>query len=68
MNIWLIIVLSIIIISFSLEILVSKLNLGALTPELPKEFKDYIKYIEDEVKVPITVVSVGPNRDETILK
>ncbi len=39
MNIWLIVVLSIIIISFCLEIIVSNLNLRALTPELPKEFE-----------------------------
>lgn len=36
--------------------------------KLPIELKDYLKYIESEVKVPITVISVGPNRSETILK
>lgn len=36
--------------------------------ELPSEFKEYIKYIESEVNVPIKVISVGPNRSETILK
>jgi adenylosuccinate synthase len=36
--------------------------------ELPSEFKEYLKYIEDEVNVPIKVISVGPNRNETILK
>ena len=35
---------------------------------LPAEFKNYLSYIEDEVKVPIKVVSVGPNRKETILR
>ncbi|MCG8410641.1 MAG: adenylosuccinate synthase [Bacteroidales bacterium] len=35
--------------------------------ELPIEFKDYIKYIESQVNVPIKVISVGPDRDETIL-
>lgn len=35
--------------------------------EFPQELKDYIKFIEDEVGVPITIISVGPNRDETIL-
>ena len=40
MNIWLIIVLSIIILSFILEFIVSKLNLRALSPDLPKEFED----------------------------
>ena len=35
--------------------------------KLPKEFTDYLKYIENEVNVPIKVISVGPNRDETII-
>jgi adenylosuccinate synthase len=35
--------------------------------ELPIEFTDYLKYIENEVNVPIKVISVGPNRDETIM-
>ncbi len=34
---------------------------------LPTEFTDYLKYIEKEVNVPIKVISVGPNRDETII-
>ncbi|MDX9696057.1 MAG: adenylosuccinate synthase [Bacteroidales bacterium] len=36
--------------------------------ELPKEFIDYLKYIEAEVKVPITIISVGPDRKQTIIK
>ncbi|RZJ69609.1 adenylosuccinate synthase [Flavobacterium sp.] len=35
---------------------------------LPQEFKDYIAFIEKEVEVPITVVSVGPDRKQTIWK
>lgn len=35
--------------------------------KLPKEFTDYIRYIEVEVGVPIKVISVGPNRNETII-
>ncbi len=35
---------------------------------LPQEFKDYLLYIEEEVKVPIKLVSVGPNRDQTIFR
>jgi len=35
---------------------------------LPQEFKDYLLYIENEVKVPIKLVSVGPNRDQTIFR
>lgn len=36
--------------------------------ELPKELKDYIAFIEKEVEVPITIVSVGPDRKQTITK
>ncbi len=36
--------------------------------ELPKELKDYIAFIEKEVEVPITIVSVGPDRKQTIAK
>ena len=35
---------------------------------LPKELKEYIKFIEDELHVPIKIVSVGPDRKETILR
>ncbi|HAN19709.1 MAG: adenylosuccinate synthase [Bacteroidetes bacterium GWC2_33_15] len=36
--------------------------------ELPEEFINYLKYIETEVKVPITIISVGPDREQTIYK
>lgn len=36
--------------------------------ELPKELLEYIKYIEDFVEVPIKIVSVGPDRKQTILR
>jgi adenylosuccinate synthase len=35
---------------------------------LPQALKDYIKFIEDELDVPIKIVSVGPDRKETILR
>jgi adenylosuccinate synthase len=35
--------------------------------DFPAEFKSYIRFIEDETNVPITIVSVGPNRNQTIL-
>lgn len=35
---------------------------------LPKELIDYIKFIEDFVKVPVKIVSVGPDRKQTILR
>ncbi len=36
--------------------------------ELPQELKDYITFIEEETGIPVGVVSVGPNRDETIIR
>ena len=33
---------------------------------LPKEMKDYISFIEKETKVPADIVSIGPERNETI--
>lgn len=35
---------------------------------IPDELKDYIKFIEGETGVPITIVSVGPDRTQTILR
>jgi len=36
--------------------------------DLPKELNEYIAFIEKETGVPITVVSVGPDRKQTIVK
>ena len=36
--------------------------------KLPLEFLDYIKFIEDKVEVPITIISVGPDRNQTIFR
>lgn len=36
--------------------------------EFPQEFKDYIKYLENELNVPISIVSVGPDREQTIIR
>lgn len=36
--------------------------------ELPIELKNYIEFIEKEVEVPIKVISVGPDRKQTITK
>lgn len=33
---------------------------------LPREMKDYIGFIEKEMKVPADIISIGPKRDETI--
>ena len=36
--------------------------------DFPKEFSDYIAYIEKATGTPITIVSVGPDRDATIIR
>ncbi|HEY5510389.1 MAG TPA: adenylosuccinate synthase [Prolixibacteraceae bacterium] len=36
------------------------------TSKFPAALNDYIKFIEDYLEVPITIVSVGPNRSQTI--
>jgi adenylosuccinate synthase len=36
--------------------------------ELPSELNDYITYLEKELDVPITVVSVGPDRTQTLMR
>jgi len=33
---------------------------------LPKEFNNYVEYLEKELETPITIVSVGPDRSQTI--
>lgn len=35
--------------------------------EFPEEFNNYINFIEDEMGIPVTIASVGPNREQTIL-
>ena len=35
---------------------------------LPKNFVEYISFIEDSLEVPIEIVSVGPDRKQTIFK
>lgn len=34
--------------------------------ELPEAFHAYLRFIEAEVKVPVTIVSVGPDRQQTL--
>lgn len=34
----------------------------------PKEFAEYVAFIEDELGVPVAIVSVGPDRTQTILR
>jgi adenylosuccinate synthase len=34
--------------------------------EFPDKFKDYFKFLEKELQVPIKIISVGPDRNQTI--
>lgn len=45
-------------------------DLSSMTSEdqFPQEFKDYIKFLEDELETPITILSVGPDRAQTIIR
>ncbi len=45
-------------------------NLTGMTQydQLPDELKKYISFIEEQVEVPISIVSVGPDRKQTIEK
>src|SRR5687767_8162124 len=36
--------------------------------DLPREAKDYVKFIEDETETQATIISTGPRREETILR
>ena len=35
--------------------------------DAPKELKDYVLYLEEKLGIPITVVSVGPDRKQTLV-
>jgi adenylosuccinate synthase len=35
---------------------------------IPTELNDYIEYLEKELNVPITIVSVGPDRKQTLIR
>ncbi len=36
--------------------------------KFPKNFINYIKYLEDKLNVPIAIISVGPDRKQTIFR
>lgn len=36
--------------------------------EFPQEFKEYIAFLEEALKTPITIVSIGPDREQTIIR
>jgi adenylosuccinate synthase len=47
-----------------------KENISAIREfsKLPENLKKYIKFIEDQTNIPVTMVSVGPDREETIIR
>ncbi|PKP42687.1 MAG: adenylosuccinate synthase [Bacteroidetes bacterium HGW-Bacteroidetes-10] len=47
-----------------------KRDLTAVTQEcdLPFEFMNYVRFIEKETGVPINIISLGPDRDQTIFR
>ena len=36
--------------------------------DFPAEFKAYVEFIERETGVPVKIISVGPDRGETIVR
>ena len=36
--------------------------------DFPAEFKAYVEFIEEQTGVPVKIISVGPDRDETIIR
>jgi len=36
--------------------------------ELPQNLMDYIRYVENQVDVPVSIISVGPDRTQTIFR
>ena len=45
-------------------------DMTKLTSEeaFPQQFKDYIKFLETELETPITIISIGPDREQTIFR
>ena len=36
--------------------------------QLPEAFNAYVEFLEKELNIPITIVSVGPDRKQTIVR
>ena len=35
--------------------------------QFPLQFRDYITFLEQQLETPITIISIGPDREQTIL-
>ena len=47
-----------------------KTDMTALTSEeeFPQQFRDYNSFLEQQLETPITIISIGPDREQTILR
>ena len=36
--------------------------------QFPKEFNDYVEFLEAELETPIKIISIGPDRAQTIVR
>lgn len=36
--------------------------------QFPKQFKEYIRFLEAQLETPISIISIGPDRDQTIIR
>jgi adenylosuccinate synthase len=36
--------------------------------QFPKQFSDYVKFLEKELETPIKIISIGPDRAQTIVR
>ena len=36
--------------------------------QFPKEFNDYVKFLENQLQTPIKIISIGPDREQTIVR
>ncbi len=47
-----------------------KTNISAISKieMLPEAFMEYIRFVEQETEVPVTIVSTGPDREQTIIR
>ena len=47
-----------------------KTDMTRMTSEeqFPQAFKDYVDFLEKELETPITIISIGPDREQTIIR
>ena len=47
-----------------------KTDMTSMTAEeqFPQQFKDYVSFLEQQLETPITIISIGPDREQTILR